>query len=1184
MLLRRLELYGFKSFANRTKLEFGPGITAIVGPNGSGKSNIADAIRWVLGEQRLKILRGERAEDLIFAGSAKRPSLGYGEVVLVLDNSSGTLPLEYAEVEIARRVYRSGESEFRLNKARCRLRDIQELFLDTGLGRDTYALISQGQVERLLTASPEERRLMLEEAAGILKYRYRKGEVLHKLAEAERNIQRVGDLLAELEQQLPVLEEEARREELYRQYSGELRRGQITLALYQWDRLQGRREVVLQKIREEETQKEGIVARLQALGAELEKIALDLQLTEEEMGKEQQALSSLQAQMGRLEESIALREERLRLVREEQARKGQQQEKRAEKMDLLKRQLEEGAGDLALLEEEALKVEGELAAAEDVMEFSRKELAQKEQELEACRDEAIELMRLEAEVKNQGQLLENRREAIEKSLEQFHREVQEIEEGLAAMKGEYQDLAEEGQGLEGSLLAGKGKLAELEKEREAVRQGWAKLQGEMGQKQGELAQVSARRQLLAEMERGHEGYYRGVRTVLEGFGSGVWGTVADLIQVEKELERAIGVALGSMLQFLVVENDSIAQEAIEFLKVQKGGRATFLPLNTVRGETLPSRGQALLSLPGVLGRAADLVTAEGRFRQVVEYLLGRVLVVEDLTTARFVARQGAYRYKIVTLAGDLIAPGGAITGGTLGTSQISLLSRKREIKELGERQAALNREIQELAALLAAAQKKIEDCDGRILQVQEKMRQEEARLQEIKRVGEELERNIKRGEDTLQTLRWEEKLARETMQELDQQIRSEGEKLARLQRDGEAIKERIAQLEGLLRGNKEDQLLQQDKLTGLRVQKASLAQQIKARQDYLEQLEYQYLELEKTRQEEEGELIRLGREEEELQAKLAADEAALDQLRQQGILVGEGLRQLQEKREGLQLAEGELEEKIGVQRQDLTAATERLHQLERDLTRLETSLEELERRMFEDFGLTAAQAREYREDALPEGQWRQRVGELKVKLDQLGNVNLQAGKQYREVKERYDFLSQQLQDLVEARRSLDKLVREIDAISRERLEETFAAVQDSFQQVFQELFGGGKAQIQFTEGENLLEAGLEIMVQPPGKKLQNLLLLSGGEKALAAIAFLFGILQVKPSPFCVLDEIDAALDESNALRLGEFLRRYAEDTQFLLISHRPEVIRQADVLYGVTMDESGVSQFLSLAVEDYKVG
>ncbi len=342
--------------------------------------------------------------------------------------------------------------------------------------------------------------------------------------------------------------------------------------------------------------------------------------------------------------------------------------------------------------------------------------------------------------------------------------------------------------------------------------------------------------------------------------------------------------------------------------------------------------------------------------------------------------------------------------------------------------------------------------------------------------------------------------------------------------------------------------------------------------------------MEKTRQEEEGELIRLGREEEELQAKLAADEAALDQLRQQGILVGEGLRQLQEKREGLQLAEGELEEKIGVQRQDLTAATERLHQLERDLTRLETSLEELERRMFEDFGLTAAQAREYREDALPEGQWRQRVGELKVKLDQLGNVNLQAGKQYREVKERYDFLSQQLQDLVEARRSLDKLVREIDAISRERLEETFAAVQDSFQQVFQELFGGGKAQIQFTEGENLLEAGLEIMVQPPGKKLQNLLLLSGGEKALAAIAFLFGILQVKPSPFCVLDEIDAALDESNALRLGEFLRRYAEDTQFLLISHRPEVIRQADVLYGVTMDESGVSQFLSLAVEDYKVG
>ena len=350
------------------------------------------------------------------------------------------------------------------------------------------------------------------------------------------------------------------------------------------------------------------------------------------------------------------------------------------------------------------------------------------------------------------------------------------------------------------------------------------------------------------------------------------------------------------------------------------------------------------------------------------------------------------------------------------------------------------------------------------------------------------------------------------MQELDQQIRSEGEKLARLQRDGEAIKERIAQLEGLLRGNKEDQLLQQDKLTGLRVQKASLAQQIKARQDYLEQLEYQYLELEKTRQEEEGELIRLGREEEELQAKLAADEAALDQLRQQGILVGEGLRQLQEKREGLQLAEGELEEKIGVQRQDLTAATERLHQLERDLTRLETSLEELERRMFEDFGLTAAQAREYREDALPEGQWRQRVGELKVKLDQLRNVNLQAGKQYREVKERYDFLSQQLQDLVEARRSLDKLVREIDAISRERLEETFAAVQDSFQQVFQELFGGGKAQIQFTEGK-ISWSGPEIMVQPPGRNYRTSSFCREEKRPWQPLPFSLGFSRSNPVPF-----------------------------------------------------------------------
>ena len=1181
LLLRRLELYGFKSFANRTKLEFGPGITAIVGPNGSGKSNIADAIRWVLGEQRLKLLRGEKAEDLIFAGSAKRPSLGYGEVVLVLDNSRGILPLEYTEVEIARRVYRSGESEFRLNKARCRLKDIQELFLDTGLGRDTYALISQGQVERLLTVGPEERRLMLEEAAGILKYRYRKGEVLHKLEEAERNIQRVTDLLTELEQQLPVLQEEARREKLYREYSGELRRGQITLALYQWDRLQGRKEEVLQRLREEEARKEEIQTGLQALGAEGEKIALDLLLTEEQLQKEQQALSSLQAQVSRLEESISLRAERLQLVREEQVKKGKQQEKRAEKISLLKGQMEEAAGNLALLEEEVLQVEEELAAAENSLNLSREELVQKEQELEAHRDEAIELMRLEAEAKNQGQLLESRREAMEKSRRQLEREIKELETGLAAREKEYQDLVQEGQGLERELVAGQRVLAGLEKEREAIRLKGEVLQGELRQRQGELDRVCARQQFLAEMEQSHEGYNRGVRTVLQGFGRGVWGTVADLLQVEKELERAIGVALGSMLQFLVVENDSVAQEAIEFLKEKKGGRATFLPLNTVRGEGLPGRGQALLSLPGVLGRAADLVAAEGRFRPVVEFLLGRVIVVRDLTTARSIARQGGYRYKIVTLDGEVIAPGGAITGGTLGTSQINLLSRKREIKELADRQAALEGEIRELATRLEAARQEMADCDGRMGELQEKVRQGEGRLEEIKRELESLQHSIKKGEDTLQTLRWEERLAQETLQDLDRQLKLQEEKLVQLRQEGEAVKERIARLEGLLRGNKEEQERQQERLTGLRVQRESLTQQIKARQDYLEQLEYQYLELEKTRQEEEGELVRLGEEEEELKAKLAADKASLEELRYQAALVGEGLRQLQEKREELQQQQGELQKKLAARQQELAAFMEGQHLLERDLARLETALEELERRMFEDYGLTAAQAREYREDALPEGQWRRRIGELKEKLDQLGNVNLQAGEQYREVRERYDFLSRQLQDLIEARRSLDKLVREIDAISRERLEETFLAVQDSFQRVFQELFGGGKAQLQFTEGENLLEAGLEIMVQPPGKKLQNLLLLSGGEKALAAVAFLFGILQVKPSPFCVLDEIDASLDDTNALRLGEFLRRYAQDTQFLLITHRQELIRQADVLYGVTMDESGVSQFLSLAVDDY---
>ena len=1184
MLLRRLELFGFKSFANRTKLEFGPGITALVGPNGSGKSNIADAIRWALGEQRLRLLRCEKNDDLIHINPGQFRNPGFCEAVLLLDNSSGILPLDYSEVEVSRRVYRSGESEFMLNRTRCRLKDIQELFLDTGLGRDTYALINQGQVENLLTMRAEERRLMLEEAAGILKYRYRKGEVLNKLTESELNIRRLNDLLVELNHQLSILEKEAIEEKNYRQCRQELEASQITLALHEINSWQKEREKVLQKIQGENCRQQSIETRLQTLEARIEEEKLALHFKEEKLSKERQNLAICRTNLGRLEESIAWREERNQTLLGEIERKEQQQKIRADKITEIKSAQKETEIMIDLLHRQRAGLEKELKSLAGAGKQYQEKWREKEIRFDADRDQAFEILRRQSEGKNEWQLLNARRESIKHSISQGQQQLGDIEGELLALRSQNAFLVQEKIEWGNNLIKADKALTSLKREINIIQVREEDIQGTWRQKQGQLEQARARLHFLQELESSYGGYHRGVQAILKNFSRGIYGTVADLIQVDENLEGAIAVALGSALQFLVAKNDDIAQDAIEYLVDNKLGRATFLPLNTIQGKNLSGHGQALLTLPGVLGRAADLAKADPPFCPVVEFLLGQVIVVKDLFHARMVAKKGNYRFNIVSLRGEFITPGGAFTGGTLGQGQIQLLSRKREIQELLERHKVLNSEVQLLETDLTSIRGIRTATMADIDRAQDERKQAEMRLREIEREGKKLNQNLKKGGKVLDALGWEQKSAEEELRELDKNMGLLEQRLSQLEKEDGEVQERLRGAEDILKEYRRMQEYHQNKITNLRVDNAGLIQQLQSQGDYLGKIKEQYSEAREALLEEEKEINILKKEEGNirLQLELEYNTRAVEKHREAELR--QRIEVLRVEKEEGQRNLSMLQEESRVLRDNIIQVIERTHQWEKNLTKLETSLTEVKRRLFADYKLSPAQAEKYKSEILSISGWHQRVTELQKEMAQCNDVNLRAGEQHQELRGRFDFLTQQREDLVTARKTLSELLEEIDAVSKERLQKTFIKVQKSFQKVFRELFEGGKTRLSFTDSKNPLEGGLEIMVQLPGKKLQNILLLSGGEKALAAIAFLFGILRVKPSPFCVLDEIDASLDDVNAVRLGNFLRRHGDQIQFLLITHRQEIIKQADILYGIATDEYGVSQILSLDMENDMVG
>ena len=1181
MHLKRLELIGFKSFADRTELEFGRGITAVVGPNGCGKSNISDGIRWVLGEQSAKTLRGGKMEDVIFAGSDTRKPVGYGEVSLTLDNSDGTLPLEYTEVTVTRRLSRSGESEYYINRQPCRLKDITELFMDTGVGKEAYSIIGQGQVEQVLSTRAEDRRGIFEEASGIVKYKTRKKEAQKKLEDTEQNLIRIGDLIGELESRLEPLAEQAKRAETYKSLAEELKKLEISLYVHQIEQVHRSWSEANDKLAE-------LKERVAALTAETARRDAALEEKRAALIELEEAIGRLQSELVACVEETEKTEGQLEVLKEREGHLKRNRESLGESLAAVESRLAEVAA-----EAEELRRRREQTAAE--LDKLRALLAEEEARLAAAesggeaearlRAELFDAMQAIVQARNEIRYLEQQREQLaarfarlaeERSRRQAERETlegrrREIGERLAAFAAELADLRDR-QTAEGV------RLAELQHRREealAEARRWE-------QRRGALV---SRRDTIRELQEAYEGFQQGPREVLKmarrGELSGVHGAVAELIRTDARLEIAVETALGGALQHIVTDDEASARAAIGMLKKRQAGRATFLPLDVIRARKLDDGDRrAAQAEEGFVGVAAELVECDARYANIVGSLLGQVIVAERLEQANRIAARLHYRYRVVTLDGDVVHPGGSMTGGSRLKQAGNLLGRGRQLEELAreiaeaerQRDAARN-EAEERAREAGETSRRIEE----LRELAERVRLDEQRLLAER---EQFHQEEKRLESAFAALDADAASLEGERNRLDAERRKQEERLAGLTEEERRLQEAVREAEELRLRSQSVREELQAALTGRKVAIARLEQETQSLDEQAARLR--------------GELARLNGEKRQLAEALeqnAADAertaAEWNEQREKlnGLLVRKGdlsgaieLRRA-ERAERLQEIERE-EEAAKESRQALKQAEDELRETEIRVNRADVELDNLLRKLGEEYEMSFEWARKNYAPPEDVAATRQEAADLRRRIAALGEVNLGAIEEYAQVSERYRFLTEQRQDLLDAKEKLHRLIREMDEEMAKRFRTTFEEIRRHFRSVFTRLFGGGQADLILAEPDRPLDTGVEIVAQPPGKKLQNLQLLSGGERSLTAIALLFAILQVKPVPFCVLDEVEAALDEANVARYVNYLREFSELTQFIVVTHRKETMEAADVLYGVTMEEGGVSKLVSVRLDE----
>ncbi|NHN28414.1 chromosome segregation protein SMC [Paenibacillus agricola] len=1183
MFLKRIELTGFKSFADKTELEFVPGITAVVGPNGSGKSNISDGIRWVLGEQSARSLRGGKMEDIIFAGSDKRKAVNFGEVSLTLDNTSQSLSLDFNEVTVTRRVHRNGDSEYLINKQPCRLRDITELFMDTGIGKEAYSIIGQGRIEEILSTKSEDRRGIFEEASGIVKYKSRKRETEKKLQETEQNLLRIHDLVTELEDQIEPLRQQSEKAVRYKELREQLKSSEIAMYVYQIEQIYiswTDNNANLDRLRLEQVSLSAIVGQHDT---HLEKHRSETRRLEVDIEKLQEELLQLSEDFEKCEGHGEVLKERKKnyvgnqaQLRQTAAQQGQRMVEKEADLNLFK-------GKITAISAELLQFQAKLMAEEARLVGVAGGVSNSEED--RLKSDLLETLNKIANARNEVRYTEQQNEGLSRRLERLggeHRKWKEQADGISVRKQE----------LEKRLATVKKQIADLRtryvdasQTLKSKQQLSEEAQSSVRKWEQKLDALVSRRDTMREMANDYDGFIHGVKEILKAKDrrdlQGIRGAVAELMKVPAQVETAMETALGGALQHVVVDSEGNAREAIAFLKRRQLGRATFLPLDVIRSRSIPdSDKRSIESMEGFVGIGIDLVQYEEPYRQIVGSLLGNVIIVSQLDMANRIAAKIQYRYRVVTLEGDIVNPGGSMTGGSQQRKTTSLLSRQRQIEEMDQE--------------ILDSQKQMQQLRTRGEQMRKEISSETNALEALRQNGENLRIEEQQVQAALQPIEQESKQVADQLllysqdgDSLNTESRELGSRreaallsLELLQEEEAIIQQAIREAASARKAGEQEKEQLQSLLTDLKIKVASLSQEKQSLQDQEKHFKTELAELYKELDLNRSILQQMDLDMSNVQQESLSQMELLNNLSIKKQHCSELLDLKRAERSEWQGKLDHEENKTREERNQLRKVDEQLHQTEVRVTRLDVELENLLKKLADDYELSIELAKErypVPEDVLGT---QNKVRELKREIAILGDVNLGAIEEYLRVNERYEFLSEQKNDLVDAKTTLYQVIHEMDEEMSKRFRITFDLIRTHFVIVFAKLFGGGRADLILSEPSNLLNTGIEIVAQPPGKKLQNLQLLSGGERALTAIALLFAIIRVKPVPFCVLDEVEAALDEANVTRFAEYLREFSEQTQFIVVTHRKGTMEEADVLYGVTMEEGGVSKLVSVRMEE----
>lgn len=1178
MYLKRLELQGFKSFADKTILEFKPGITSVIGPNGSGKSNISDSIRWVLGEQSIKSLRGAKSEDIIFAGTQNRKSLGFAEASIVIDNSDGKLPIEYSEVTVTRKIYRSGETGYYINKVPCRLKDILELFMDTGIGKDGYSIIGQGKIDEILSNKSEDRRHIFEEAAGIVKYRVRKAESEKKLEQTKLNLLRINDIISEIESNIDPLKMQAEKAKQFLDLREELKNIEVGLFLYNIESYKEKLEQIVKDIEIMENHKQEEVEKQEKLQKNKDDLKIAIDNLTSKIEEVQNLGFESSNKIEKINSEISISKERI-------INNNQNEERIKNEIKECEERIEE------LEEEKKQKVEKKDSLFSNKEKFE-KELDEKQEELKKIMEK---MSTKELEIEGKKQLLEKYTdEKYEKSSNINAQDVnyQNIQKRQNNLKLEISEVISELDGQRDTKQALSSKFFEIENKRsklvneiEEVSKQKQECENKINEFDisinkivDEMRMKKSRLNFLIETEKEKEGYVKSVKSILIAcdrdlnLKKGMHGVLANLISVDKKYETAIEMCLGASLQNIVTENEQDAKKLVEYLRKNNLGRASFLPITTVKGKKID---KIKSKTNGVIGIASDLINTDKKYRQIVESLLGRTVIVDDMDTAINLAKQNSYSFRIVTLKGDVINPSGAIQGGSVQTKTVNILGRSKEIEELKNNINLLDEKVKALQEDKVKYQESVSS-------VIEKAKEFEKSLQEIdityateKQKILAIEEKIDSSQIRLSKLKQESKKNEEQKIEIQNNKEEEKRRIEEIELEVQKLNEVIQEFASL---NKDNQKYVDDlnfDITNLKISVSSFDESGTSIDEMILRINQDIENNKKSIENKNNELNVKNEENKELNNKITELNNEVIEIKNLVANSSTKVEELKASRLKNNEELAKIEKDISSQFDVIEDLKEHCVKIDVKKTKLEQDLEQVINTLWEEYEITPNNAGDYKKpDNVLTTQ--KQVNTLRNNIKDLGSINIDAIEEYKKTKERYDFMCEQRLDLDVTAGKLRKIIYDMTETMKNQFSEKFKQINKNFSEVFVELFGGGKAELILNDEDNILECGIDIKVQPPGKKLQNMMLLSGGEKAFTAIALLFAILKINPAPFCILDEIEAALDDVNVYRYAEYLKKFSNDTQFLVITHRKGTMEAADTVYGITMEENGISKLLSM--------